>query len=169
MTKIYLVCIYLSAGSNVVRRYLRSKKTPCVETASVTLDKTIKYLTYVAIPNSHNLHSTITEKLQKYTDLKEELIRIWQLNTACIIPLVLSTMGNITNKLHESLKLLNLRPALYILMQIAVILDTRRIVRKFLEELWVRSAWSVRPCCCERQLNCCEVRNVDDDDNDDNR
>jgi hypothetical protein len=48
------------------------------------LDKTIKeaYLIVVAIPNSHSLHSTITEKLQKYTDLKEELIRIWQLTTA---------------------------------------------------------------------------------------
>jgi hypothetical protein len=41
------------------------------------LDKTIKgaYSIYVAIPNSHSLHSTITEKLQKYTDLKKELIR----------------------------------------------------------------------------------------------
>jgi len=27
-----------------------------------------------AIPNSHDLHSTITERFQKYTDLKEELI-----------------------------------------------------------------------------------------------
>ena len=32
-----------------------------------------------AIPNSHNLRSTITKTLQKYTDLKEELITIWQL------------------------------------------------------------------------------------------
>jgi hypothetical protein len=50
----------------------------------IILDKTIKeaYLIVVAIPNSHSLHSTITEKLQKYTDLKEELIRIWQLTTA---------------------------------------------------------------------------------------
>ena len=31
----------------------------------------------VAIPNSHCLHSAITERLQKCTDLKEELIRIW--------------------------------------------------------------------------------------------
>ena len=42
------------------------------------LDKIIKeaYSIDVAIPNSHNLHSTITEKLQKYTDLKEDLIEI---------------------------------------------------------------------------------------------
>jgi len=43
-------------------------------------DKVIKeaYLTDVAIPNSHNFHSTITEKLQKYTNLKVEEIIIWQ-------------------------------------------------------------------------------------------
>jgi hypothetical protein len=54
------------------------------------LHKTIKttYSVDIAIPNSHNLHSTITEKLQKYTDLKEKLIRTWQLTTACVIPLV---------------------------------------------------------------------------------
>jgi hypothetical protein len=51
----------------------------------------------IAIPNSHNLHSTITIKLQQYTDLKKEL--------------------------HEGLKLLNLHSGLYILMQKAVLLN----------------------------------------------
>jgi hypothetical protein len=43
----------------------------------VILGKPIKeaYLIDVAIPNSHNFYSTITENLQKYTDLKEEIIR----------------------------------------------------------------------------------------------
>jgi len=38
----------------------------------VVLDKPIKesYSVGVAIPDSHNLHNTITEKLQKYRDLK---------------------------------------------------------------------------------------------------
>ena len=38
-------------------------------------DKTNKgaHLIDVAIPNSHDLHSTITENLQQYTDQKEEL------------------------------------------------------------------------------------------------
>jgi len=30
--------------------------------------------------NSHNLYSTIPEKLQKYKDLQEELTRTWPLN-----------------------------------------------------------------------------------------
>jgi hypothetical protein len=49
-----------------------------------------------------------------------------------------TTRGIIQNKLNESSKLLNLLPALYILMQKAVI-------RKFSAEQWIRSAWSVRP------------------------
>jgi hypothetical protein len=36
---------------------------------------------------------------------------------------VLFTTGIIRNKLHESLKLFNLRPGLYILMQKAVVLN----------------------------------------------
>jgi hypothetical protein len=32
---------------------------------------------YTAIPNSHNLPSTITQKLLQYTGLKEELFRIF--------------------------------------------------------------------------------------------
>jgi hypothetical protein len=66
----------------------------------------------VAIPNSHNLHFTITEKCQKDTDFKEELVRIWKVKMACALPLVPSTIGKIPDKLHASLKLLNLRPGL---------------------------------------------------------
>ena len=41
----------------------------------VIFDKTIKetYLIDATILNSHNLHSTITENLQKYTEVKQEL------------------------------------------------------------------------------------------------
>ena len=44
----------------------------------------------VAIPQSQ-LHSSITEKLHKYADLKEELIRMWQLYADYTIALVLFT------------------------------------------------------------------------------
>jgi len=87
----------------------------------VILDKIFKTacLMDVEILNSHNLHSTITKKLQSYTDLKEELIRIWQRTTAYVVPTAPSTTG-ITPKVNEILKPLNLRPALNILTQKAV-------------------------------------------------
>jgi hypothetical protein len=53
-------------------------------------NKHTQYIT--AIPNREYLHITITEKLQKYTDLKEEFIRMWRLKTACIMTLALSTI-----------------------------------------------------------------------------
>jgi hypothetical protein len=61
----------------------------------VMLDRSTKEacLMDVSTPNNHNFHSTITEKLQKHINLKEELTRIWQLNTIYIAPLVLTTTG----------------------------------------------------------------------------
>jgi len=100
------------------------------------LDKTITkaYATDVAIPNSHNHHSAIHKQLQKYEDLKEVLKRMWQLKTACVIPLALPETGIIPNKLHKNLELLNLHCVLYILMQKVVTLNTRHIVGTFLAE-----------------------------------
>jgi len=66
--------------------------------------------------------------------LREEFIKICQLKTVFVIPLVLSTTIIIPNKLNESLKLLNFAPALYIIMQKSVILSTYSIVKKFLAE-----------------------------------
>jgi hypothetical protein len=101
---------------------------------TVMCDKTIKqaYLTDAATPNNHILHSTLTEKLHKPTDLKEEVIRIWRLTTAY------TTISTIHNgyyfSLHISLKLLNLHPASYILMQKAAILNACHIGRQFVAE-----------------------------------
>jgi hypothetical protein len=44
---------------------------------------------------------------------------------------VLSTKGIISKKWHESLMLLNLRPAPYTLMQKAAVLNTYRIVGEY--------------------------------------
>jgi hypothetical protein len=79
----------------------------------------------VAIRNIHKLHCTVTEKLQKYTDLTEELVKISQLKTAFVIPLILSTLGYYAKQITHLLKFL---PAVHILMQTAVIHHTCRIV-----------------------------------------
>jgi len=104
----------------------------------VILDKTIREacIINVAIPNIHNLHGTVVEKLQKYTDLKEELLRVKATENGVYntISAVLPTTGIIPNKVHENLKLLSHHPALYILMLEAVMLNTDHIVRTFLVE-----------------------------------
>jgi predicted nucleic acid-binding protein len=97
-------------------------------------DKAIKeaHLTDVAIPNSHNLHSTITERLQECRkSVESKRDNNMAINNTFIISLVPNTMHITQHKLHRSMKLLTLYPALYILVQKAVIFNTCRIVRKF--------------------------------------
>jgi hypothetical protein len=47
----------------------------------IIITTTIKeaYVTDVAIPSSHNLHSIITDKLRMCTDLIEGFTRIWKM------------------------------------------------------------------------------------------
>ena len=71
---------------------------------------------FPTLTTSQHLHWRAAE------DFYEELIRISQLTRACVIPQVLSTEGIIRNKLHDTLKLRNIRPVLYILMQKGVVL-----------------------------------------------
>jgi hypothetical protein len=80
-------------------------------------NKTVKEASLIDVtyPNSHNFHSTITEKLQKHTDLKVELIRTWQLKMAYTVLLVISKTCIILHKLRASLNMFNIRPALVFL------------------------------------------------------
>jgi hypothetical protein len=63
----------------------------------ITINTKEAHSIHAAITNSHSLHSTVTEMLRKYAGLKDGLIRMWQLKTAYIIPLVPSTTDIITN------------------------------------------------------------------------
>jgi ribosomal protein S24E len=49
------------------------------------LDKTVKeaHTIDAATGDSHTLHNTVSEKLWKFTDLKEQLVVIWQMKTTC--------------------------------------------------------------------------------------
>ncbi|CAB3232935.1 unnamed protein product [Arctia plantaginis] len=102
----------------------------------ITLQDKINKTTYlidIAVPNTHNLQKTITEKISKYTELKEEIIRIWRQEKVYIVPIVLSTTGVIPKHLHHSLKLINLNESVYFNLQKAAILNTCRTVRKFMD------------------------------------
>ena len=86
----------------------------------------------IAVPNTHNLAKTITDKQNKYQELANEIYAIWKQNTTQGIPLVISFTGVFPNSLPQSLKRLNLHPNTYIQMQKSVILGTCSIVRNFL-------------------------------------
>lgn len=116
-------------------RAILTDKTIHYNRPDITLvDKTTKtaYLIDITVPNTHNIQKAVAEKINKYTDLKEEVLRIWKLEKVFIVPLVLSTTGVIPKSLHTSLKILSLPTTTYFTMQKAAILNTCRIVRKFL-------------------------------------
>ena len=115
---------------------------------SITIDRTKLYLTNHQRSILHRRSSSQqSQPLEHRHREAPELYRLErrQLQTVHIIPPVLSTTGIIPNKVIESLKLHNLRPALHILKQKTVIIRTCRIVRNFLAEQCLRSDWSVTP------------------------
>jgi hypothetical protein len=86
----------------------------------------------MAVPNTHNLAKTITDKQNKYQEMANEVCAVWKQNTAQMIPLVISPTAVIPKSLPQSLKRLNLHPNTYIQMQISVFLGTYSIVRNLL-------------------------------------
>jgi len=90
------------------------------------------FLIDIAVPNTHNLTKTITDKQNKYQDLANEICVIWNQKAAQLIPIVISSTGIIPKSLSQSLTRLNLHPNTYIQLQKSVILGTCSIVRDFL-------------------------------------
>ena len=86
----------------------------------------------IAVPNTHNLAKTITDKQNKYQEMANEICAMWKQKAAQAIPIVILSKGVIPKSLPQSLTRLNLHPNTYIQMQKSVILGTCSIVRNFL-------------------------------------
>ena len=109
--------------------YLRIKQyllTDLTETQNTFLIDT-------AVPNTHNIAKTITDKQNKYQELVNEIRAMWKQNTAQVIPIIISSTGVIPKSIPQNTKRLILHPNTYhIQMQKSVILGTCSIVRNFL-------------------------------------
>ena len=90
------------------------------------------FLIDIAVPNTHYLAKTITDKQNKCQELANEICAMWKQNAAQVIPIVISYTGVIPKSLSQSLKRLNLHPNTYIQMQKSVILGTCSMIRNFL-------------------------------------
>ncbi|CAK1586333.1 unnamed protein product [Parnassius mnemosyne] len=91
------------------------------------------FLVDITIPYDENLVKAETDKRTKYLDLAHEVTDMWGGLPAEIIPVVVSANGLIPVSLSGHLKRLGLRDGpLQAQMQKAVLLDTARIVRRFL-------------------------------------
>ena len=92
------------------------------------------YLIDVAIPGDSRVAEKVTEKHQRYTDLKIELQKMWMMRVV-IIPLVLGTLGTVPLCLAQHLKTLNIYyHGLIPKMQKNVLLSACHIIRRFVTE-----------------------------------
>jgi hypothetical protein len=62
----------------------------------------------IAVPNTHNLAKTITDKQNKYQELANEIYAMWKQKAAQVIPTVISSTRVIPKSLSESLTRFNL-------------------------------------------------------------
>ena len=72
------------------------------------------FLIDIAVPNTHNLAKTTTDKQNKYQELANEICAMWKQKAAQVMPIVISTTGVIPKSLSQSLTRLNLHPNTYI-------------------------------------------------------
>jgi len=82
------------------------------------------FLIDTAVPNTHNLANTITDKQNKYQELTNKICALWKQNAAQMIPIVITSTGVIPNSPSQSLTRLNLHRNTYIQLQKSVILGT---------------------------------------------
>ncbi|CAB3260828.1 unnamed protein product [Arctia plantaginis] len=86
----------------------------------------------IAVPHDENLVKVEKEKQIKYLDLSHEIVDMWNVDSVIIVPIVVSAHGLIAKSLDQHLKRLTLDGWIKGLIQKAVLLDTARIVRRFL-------------------------------------
>ena len=121
-------------SNNNNRSILTDKTIPFNQPDVTFMNKKTKntFLIDIAVPNTHNLAKTITDKQKKYQELANEICAMWKQKAAQMIPIVISSTGVIPKSLSQSLTTLNLHPNTYIHLQKSVILGTCSIVRNFL-------------------------------------
>jgi hypothetical protein len=61
------------------------------------------FLIDIAVPNTHNLAKTVTDKENKYQELTNEVCAMWKQKAAQVIPIVISPTGVIPRSLSQSL------------------------------------------------------------------
>jgi len=116
------------------RGILTDKTIPFNRPDITFMNQTTKntFLIDTAVPSTHNLAKTITDKQNKYQELTNEICAMWKQKAAKLTPIVISSTGVIPKSLSRSLTGFNLHPNTYIQLQKSVILGTCSIVRNFL-------------------------------------
>lgn len=87
----------------------------------------------VSIPNNNNIESKFAEKIRKYSDLRREIMLLWELREVQIVPIIMSSMGLVPKSLKKCFKDIGISWNTHRMMQKSVILDATHIARMVLE------------------------------------
>lgn len=86
----------------------------------------------VACPFDTRVHEKEKEKIEKYQDLKREMLRLWKCKTIKIIPVVIGALGSVSPQLDKWLQLIGMTNYLQTIQK-ACLLGTARILRKVMD------------------------------------
>ena len=86
----------------------------------------------VAIPGDKRMIDKEKERIEKYKNLKKEILRLWNLKKIDVIPVVLGPLGSVTKTFEKYVHEIGIKVDLPTIQK-ATLLRTARILRKVLE------------------------------------
>ncbi|CAH2255620.1 jg19327 [Pararge aegeria aegeria] len=86
----------------------------------------------ITIPHDDNLVKAEKDKVSKYLDLAHEITAMWIVESTVDVPIIVSVNGLLAKSFDQHLKKLSLGCWIKGRIQKAVVLETARIVRRFL-------------------------------------
>ena len=100
----------------------------------VIVDRSVRraIIVDITVPHDDNLVKAEKEKVSKYLDLAHEITAMWNVESTIIVPIVVSVHGLFAKSFDQHLKKLSLNCWIKGRIQKAVVLETARIVRRFL-------------------------------------
>ena len=90
-----------------------------------------KMIIDIAIPEDTRVCDKERDKIEKYSLLKDEITRLWQMKKVVVIPIVVGALGTITAKLEKFIESLGIDIRIEH-FQKSALLGTTRIIRKVL-------------------------------------
>ncbi|CAH2218490.1 jg2973 [Pararge aegeria aegeria] len=115
-------------------RYLQVRYITANRPDIVLVDRSVRRAIIVDITIQHddNLVKAEKEKVSKYLCLAHEITAMWNVESTVVVPIVVSVNGLLAKSFDQHLKKLSLGCWIKGRIQKAVVLETARIVRRFL-------------------------------------
>ena len=100
----------------------------------VDKENKVCWLIDVACPFDRRIDQKENEKIEAYTELKYEVLKVWrtEVQRVFIVPIIIGALGSVTKKLGKNLEMINFVKGVEPLQK-ACLLGTARMIRKVLD------------------------------------